>query len=169
MLELVHRIKNMIERDNKKFYVSCIERIKPTNLRRGVTLLTPLGLGIVTGTWPSSWMGKKPTHVSVLLNRKYPKSFRIEDVQQFAVKHKPSQRRVLLSSHHYEYIGTKKQIIRYRLTHRNYAYLSDSCLEENRPYYLYNHRRGGFSILKALQNEDYYTIKGNLLQVLFNK
>lgn len=144
----------------KTYHTGRVVRINPildgVKLRDGSTVITPRGLGVVRKPDKDAWSSGR---VEVYLNRNYHKTFYLKELFQYAVYHKPSDQLVLLSPLCYDFIAEKEQPVRYRLTNRSYAYLTDDYKQEHEHYAYMNKQRGGPTILRVLLEKKYVFLK----------
>ena len=155
-MKILSKVLEIIGR-NKNDYAAHIIKINPVNLRKGSTVVTPRGIGVVIELFQSIWSTSKskPEKVTVRLLRKYTKTFNTYELTQYAVLHKPSSSFVLLSPQCYDYVGEERQFVNYRLTKRNYANLTEQCRDDFYHFCLFNKKRGGQSILRNLQSKNF--------------
>jgi hypothetical protein len=129
-----------------------------TDVRIGVTVLTPHGLGEIRFLVPDWTKTKKKiyTHAEVMLYRGYIKRYSILELQQYTVCEKSSFKFIKLSPQHYRYIipNEKNQLVKFRVTKRNYAQLTSQCMAEYAYARTLNKQRGGPAFLRYLSNNN---------------
>jgi hypothetical protein len=129
-----------------------------TDVRTGVTVLTPDGLGEIRFLVPDWTITRKRiyTHAEVMLYRGYVKRYKIIELQQYTVCEKSTLKFIKLSPQHYRYIipGEKNQIVQFRLTKRNYAQLTPQCMKEYAYARILNKQRGGPAFLRYLSTHN---------------
>ena len=146
---------NRIKETTPNYYIGKVIRISPLldsngRVKTGSRVITPRGVGEILSQWPDTWDGKPGKRLHIQL-KKYPKAFRIEEVTQLAIYHEPAEQFILLSPQCYNNIGENEQLVRYRITNRKYAMLTDSYKNETEKYVLINSIRNGNLVLRNLQ------------------
>lgn len=144
--------------NNYTWYNGVISMMHPQyGLKKGEKVLTPRGVGEVFRTFP--WRGialqKNGLFVEVWLKRKYYKSFKYEEVYQYIIWNEQLGKYIPLSNSCYGYMLDPNEQVRYRVTTRGYAMLSDEEKEMRKAIYIFNDHRGGRSILRHLLKEGF--------------
>lgn len=147
------RIMPSVESSNSKVHTGTVVSVAPIDLRIGVTITTPDGIGEIKTIIPD-WVTKKPKIVEVTLYRGYIKRYNVLDLQQYVVYHKPTGQFVKLSPANYRYIYLHQQPVSYRVTNRLYAQLTEECKIEYAYVKTLHKQRGGLHCLKTLAKQN---------------
>ena len=155
---ILNRI-NEIRETHEGYYTGKVVRISPlldknNRVIRGSKVITPRGAGEILSHLEEAWDGKPSNRIHVQL-KKFPKAFKITELTQLAIYHEPSSQFLLLSPQCYSYIGETEQLVRYRVTKRKYAMLTDNYKKEAEKYDIINNVRNGSIVLKNLQRKGF--------------
>lgn len=149
------------DKDPFGYHYNKLSILKPTNgVKKGENIITPDGIGECHITFP--WRGpamKQNNRIEVWLKRKYYKAYKFDDVYQYMVWNDSLNHYIPLSNSCYRYIFESEKIVKYRITSRGYAMLSNSEKAKREWIKIFNDRRGGRSILRTLLDHDYIIIK----------
>lgn len=135
------------KRNRNKYFIGRIRLINPINLQPGSPVITPQGAGFIKSIYNR--------RAEVRLERKYNKSFNIEELKQYVVYNHFYGRFVMISGHSYPYVYKDKQIIEYRLTMRDRAMLTDFSMDEYEHVKSFTKVRYGRSVLDSLEKKGY--------------
>lgn len=133
IIKLINRFRPDVP-DNWTEFEGRVIFITPKALAKHKTVQTPLGFGEVDSVFRDH--KGKPEWVIVNLYRGYPKQFRIQDLQQIVIYHCPNKNEpaigesILLTPAHYRYIYTNYQNVKYRVSNRRYAILSNETRDQ---------------------------------------
>jgi hypothetical protein len=152
ILNIVQKIRPLVP-SNKVVHKGRVIAVAPINIREGSTVITPDGIGEIRKIIPD-WLSRKPFQADVYLYRGYPKRYRILNLQQYVILHKPTQQFILLSPNNYRYIEINEQSVEYRVTHRHYAQLTEDTKEHYEYAKSLNKTRYGIRFLRVLRNNN---------------
>lgn len=142
-----------VEATNAKVHKGTVVSVAPIDLRVGLTVITPDGIGEIKSIIPD-WESKKPKEVEVYLYRGYIKRHKVLNLQQYVVYHTPTGQFIKLSPANYRYIYLHQQSVSYRVTNRLYAQLTEECKVEYAYVKTLHKQRGGLHCLKTLAKQN---------------
>lgn len=152
ILRIISKIHPKVS-TNQKVHEGKVITVSPIDLREGLTVITPDGIGVVKTIIPD-WVTKRPDKVDVLLFKGYIRRYKVLILQQYVVYHKPTEQFIRLTPAHYAYIYRNEQYVEYRVTNRLYAQLT----EESKSLYSYvktlNRVRGGRRALNIINSQN---------------
>jgi hypothetical protein len=152
ILTIINRIRPVVPA-NRIEYDGFIHTVAVIDLREGVTVVTPDGIGTIISIIPD-WVTKKPQYAEVLLYRGYAKRYRVLLLQQYVVNHVKSFQFHKLTPSNYIYVYKQKQAVTYRITNRQYAQMSDKSKKEYQYAKTLNKTSKGLRFLRILVNQN---------------
>jgi len=136
---------------NLVIYEGLVHTVAPTRLVKGATVVAKGdGIGQIVAIHKDWRDDKVIDSVEVMLYQGYIKYYKPLYLQQYVVLHKPMNQFINLSPQDYRYIYQQAQPVKYRITARHYAMLTDESKSEYDYAKKLSKTKNGLTFLRGL-------------------